>query len=107
MSLKTTYTKFCKSKIVSGTKQVTKLICMSLVASLALTEPAAAQGFADFLNNILNEVLAIRRPIALIALLFVGFAFLFNIVDLRRASWVAIGVIIIFGVTEILDLIIA
>ncbi|MGC3940892.1 TrbC/VirB2 family protein [Roseobacter sp. EG26] len=80
---------------------------IALVLLLGLSGPAAAAGFTDFLNNVVDEFNSARRPLALIAIMLVGCLYMFNVIDMRRTGQVAIGVIVIFAATEILDLITA
>lgn len=80
---------------------------VALVLLLGLADPAAAVGFTDFLNNVVDEFNNARRPLALIAIMVVGCLYMFNVIDMRRTGQVAIGVIVIFAATEILDLITA
>ncbi|WP_298921047.1 TrbC/VirB2 family protein [uncultured Roseobacter sp.] len=80
---------------------------IALVLLLGLSDPAAAAGFTDFLNNVVDEFNSARRPLALIAIMLVGCLYMFNVIDMRRTGQVAIGVIVIFAATEILDLITA
>lgn len=80
------------------------LFIAAVLAGIAT--PAAAAGFTDFFGNILNEFNSVRRPLALIAIIMVGFAWLFNFFDLSRAGKVVAGIIVIFAATEILDMII-
>ncbi|ATG37832.1 Type IV secretion system protein virB2 precursor (plasmid) [Phaeobacter piscinae] len=71
----------------------------------ATAQPAAAAGFTDFLNNILEEFESAKQPIALIALMFIGAGWLFNFVDLRRAAWAIGGVVLIYASSEVLSMI--
>ncbi|MBE9639829.1 MULTISPECIES: TrbC/VirB2 family protein [Roseobacteraceae] len=81
---------------------------ISLALILALVaQPAAAAGFTDFLNNILDEFESAKQPIALIAIMFIGAGWLFNFVDLRRAAWAVGGVVMIFAASEVLTMITA
>ena len=80
---------------------------VALVLLIGFTGPAAAAGFTDFLNNVVDEFNNARRPLALIAIMVVGCLYMFNVIDMRRTGQVAIGVIVIFAATEILDLITA
>lgn len=80
---------------------------VALVLLLGFAGPAAAAGFTDFLNNVVDEFNNARRPLALIAIMVVGCLYMFNVIDMRRTGQVAIGVIVIFAATEILDLITA
>ncbi|MCE6958112.1 TrbC/VirB2 family protein [Cereibacter sphaeroides] len=83
------------------------VISASVALNTALVEPAAAAGFADFLNNIVTEFDAAKQPVALIALMLVGAGWLFNFVDLRRAGWAVAGVVLLYASTEVLTMITA
>lgn len=72
---------------------------------LLTAQPAAAAGFADFLNNILDEFNAVKNPLAVIAIMLTGICFLFNLIDLRRVGYVIIGIIVLFGATEIVSMV--
>ena len=91
-------------KLLNPTR-LKSLLYMAGLIGLASTGPASAQGFADFLNNILEEFNEVRTPIATIALIIVGFAYAFNFVDLRKAAWAVVGIIIMFAATQLLALI--
>ncbi|ASM75096.1 MULTISPECIES: TrbC/VirB2 family protein [Roseobacteraceae] len=78
---------------------------IALVLLLGFSGPAAAAGFTDFLNNVVNEFNSARRPLALIAVMIVGALYMFNVMDMRRTGQVIVGIIIIFAAGEILDLI--
>ncbi|MFV1761487.1 TrbC/VirB2 family protein [Phaeobacter sp. A90a-4k] len=80
-------------------------ICIALVLLFGFAAPAAAQGFTDFLNNVVDEFNNARRPLALIAIMIVGALYMFNVIDMRRTGQVIVGIIVIFAAAEILDLI--
>lgn len=81
-------------------------LSIALVVLITFSGPAAAAGFTDFLNNVVDEFNNARRPLALIAIMIVGCLYMFNVIDMRRTGQVAIGIIVIFAAAEILDLII-
>ena len=81
------------------------LLAFSAVFIIESVAPASAQGFTDFFNNILDEFNNIRRPLALIAIILVGLAFLFQLVDLRKVGYLIVGIITIFSAAEILSLV--
>ncbi|WP_227272013.1 TrbC/VirB2 family protein [Roseobacter weihaiensis] len=81
------------------------MLTFSAVLLIHSAVPASAQGFTDFLNNILDEFNNVRRPLALIAIILVGFAFMFNLIDLRKTGYAIVGIIVIFSAVEILALI--
>uniref|UniRef100_A4X0Q9 Uncharacterized protein n=2 Tax=Cereibacter TaxID=1653176 RepID=A4X0Q9_CERS5 len=83
------------------------VILASVVMATVMAEPAAAAGFTDFLNNIVDEFDAAKQPVALIALMLIGAGWLFNFVDLRRAGWAVAGVVLLYASTEVLSMITA
>lgn len=82
-------------------------LSIALMLLFGFSSPAAAQGFTDFLNNVVDEFNNARRPLALIAIMIVGALYMFNVIDMRRTGQVAVGIITIFAAVEILDLITA
>ncbi|SCZ73525.1 type IV secretion system protein VirB2 [Epibacterium ulvae] len=93
--------------IVAVTNMMRAPLTIALVFLFGFSEPAAAQGFTDFLNNVLAEFNNARRPLALIAIMIVGALYMFNVIDMRRTGQVIVGIIVIFAAVEILDLITA
>ena len=87
-------------------RQLGVSLSLALVLLIGFSGPAAAAGFTDFLNNVVDELNNARRPLALIAIMIFGCLYMFNVIDMRRTGQVAIGVIVIFAAAEILDLII-
>ena len=81
------------------------IFTMAALLVLHSAGPASAQGFGDFLNNILDEFNAIRTPLAIIALMIVGVAYAFNFFDLRKTAYAVIGIIIIFSAAQLVALI--
>lgn len=72
---------------------------------ISLASPAAAAGFTDFFNNILAEFNSVKQPVALIAIMLVGFGWVFNFVDLRRAGWLVGGIVLIYAASDVLSMI--
>jgi type IV secretion system protein VirB2 len=88
--------------------KVNKLRAVAILAALLVLQsaaPASAQGFTDFLTNVLDEFNAVRTPLATIALIIVGIAYAFNFFDLRKTAYAVIGIIIMFAAAQILSLI--
>lgn len=92
----------------SGTPRLLPLLLMAAILSVVLVEPAAAQslgGAESILETIVDALTGnIARLIAVIACIFIGFAFLFGYVDLRTVGYFVVGAIIVFGAREIVDL---
>lgn len=81
---------------------------MSTVFLLALVEPGFAQagGIESVLQNIVNLLTGnVARLLAVIAVIIVGIAWMFGYLDLRKAAFVVLGIGIIFGATEIVNMI--
>lgn len=79
------------------------MLMAALLANFA--SPAAAAGFTDFFNNILTEFNSVKQPISLIAIMLVGFGWVFNFVDLRRAGWLVGGIVLVYAAAEVLGMI--
>lgn len=84
------------------------LALLAVVFSVALVEPAAAQslgGAETIFQNIVDALTGnIARLIAIIAAIIIGFAFLFGFADLRIVGYFIVGCIIIFGASELVDM---
>lgn len=81
---------------------------MAAVLSLTLVEPSFAQagGIESVLQNIVNMLTGnVARLLAIIAVIIVGIAWMFGYLDLRKAAFVVLGIGIIFGATEIVNMI--
>lgn len=92
--------------IKASESRIVSAVGIAAVLLLGSVDPAAAAGFTDFLENVVDEFNRARRPLALIAIMVVGALYMFNVIDMRRTGQVAVGIIVIFAATEILDLII-
>ncbi|UXS43080.1 Type IV secretory pathway AvhB2 protein (plasmid) [Agrobacterium tumefaciens] len=79
---------------------------MATVFSLAMVEPSSAQGIENVLQNIVNMLQGnVARLLAIIAVIIVGIAWMFGYLDLRKAAFVVLGIGIIFGATELVNMI--
>lgn len=94
--------------IFSTAQRYAPLAIMVAIAFMALTEPAAAQALGNVesvLQNIVDALTGnVARLLAIVAIVLVGLAWMFNMVDLRAAGMVVLGIAIIFGAAEIVDL---
>ncbi len=75
-------------------------------ASPALAATGATSNIGTFIQNVIdilnNNVI---RGLAVVAIIITGVSWMFGHVDLRRASTVVVGIIVIFGAATIVDLI--
>lgn len=81
---------------------------MATVFSLVLVEPSFAQagGIESVLQNIVDMLQGnVARLLAIIAVIIVGIAWMFGYLDLRKAAFVVLGIGIIFGATELVNMI--
>ena len=81
---------------------------LAAVFALTLAEPSFAQagGIESVLQNIVNMLTGnVARLLAIIAVIIVGIAWMFGYLDLRKAAFVVLGIGIIFGATEIVNMI--
>ena len=82
------------------------LLCMSLVLSIGLVQPAFAQtaNLEGVLQNIVNMLTGnVARLLATLAVIIVGIAWMFGHLDLRKAAYVVLGVAIVFGASEVVS----
>lgn len=89
-------------------RTILPLALLVAVLSVLFIEPAAAQdlgGAENILQNIVDALTGnIARLIAIIAAIIIGFAFLFGYVDLRVVGYFVVGCIIVFGASELVDM---
>ena len=81
---------------------------MAAALSLTLVEPSFAQtgGIESVLQNIVDMLTGnVARLLAVIAVIIVGIAWMFGYLDLHKAAFVVLGIGIIFGATEIVNMI--
>jgi type IV secretory pathway VirB2 component (pilin) len=82
------------------------LLCIGLVISISLVEPAFAQtaNLEGVLQNIVNMLTGnVARLLATLAVIIVGIAWMFGHLDLRKAAYVVLGVAIVFGASEVVS----
>lgn len=76
--------------------------------SLLMIEPSFAQslhGVETVLQNIQDALTGnIAKIIAVIAVVIVGFAWMFGYADLRKAMYCVLGIAIVFGAPQIVDM---
>ena len=81
------------------------ITCLALTAALGAATPAAAQDVESLLQNVVDLLTGnTARLLAVIAVVVVGILWMFGLFDLRRAGVVVLGVIVVFGAAEIVDL---
>lgn len=86
------------------------LLSIGFVVALGITDPALAQtaNIEGVLQNIVDMLTGnVARLLATLAVIIVGIAWMFGYLDLRKAAYVVLGVAIVFGATEIVDLLTA
>jgi len=80
---------------------------MAAVLCLVVAEPAFAQvaGIEGVLKNIETMLTgAIAKSLATIAVIITGIAWMFGYLDLRKAAYVVLGVAIVFGASQIVNM---
>lgn len=75
------------------------------VFSLGLVEPAAAQNVEGLLQNVLDFFTGnTARLLAVLAVVLLGILAMFGMFDFRRMAIVVMGIVVVFGSAEIVDL---
>lgn len=76
-------------------------------ASLLLVQPAfASANIEGLLQNVVDMLTGnTARLLAVLAVVVVGILWMFGLFDLRRAAIVVLGIIVVFGAAEIVNLI--
>src|SRR3954468_20868453 len=80
---------------------------MAGVLCLVVAEPAFAQvaGIEGVLKNIETMLTgAVAKSLATIAAIITGIAWMFGYLDLRKAAYVVLGVAIVFGASQIVNM---
>ena len=81
---------------------------MAILVSILMIEPAFAQalgGVENVLQNIVDTLTGnVARLIAIVAVIVVGLAWMFNMVDLKAAGMVVLGIAVVFGAAEIVTM---
>ncbi len=91
---------------MSSLRKPSKFLCISLVLSICLVEPAFAQtaNLEGVLQNIVNMLTGnVARLLATLAVIIVGIAWMFGHLDLRKAAYVVLGVAIVIGASEVVS----
>jgi len=78
---------------------------ITLVVTLCAVQPALAQDVEGLLQNVVDMLTGnTSRLLAVIAVVVVGILWMFGLFDLRRAAIVVLGIIVVFGAAEIVDM---
>lgn len=86
-------------------RRMCAIACLALTAAAGVATPAAAQDVESLLQNVVDLLTGnTARLLAVIAVVVVGILWMFGLFDLRRAGVVVLGVIVVFGAAEIVDL---
>lgn len=84
-------------------------LCLSLAGALTLVSvgPAlASTNLEGLLQNVVDMLTGnTARLLAILAVVVVGILWMFGLFDLRRAAIVVLGIIVVFGAAEIVNLI--
>ena len=80
---------------------------ISLATSLILVQPAFASANVEgLLQNVVDMLTGnTARLLAVLAVVVVGILWMFGLFDLRRAAIVVLGIVVVFGAAEIVNLI--
>lgn len=88
-------------------RQTCAAVAIAGAASLILVQPAFAQANVEgLLQNVVDMLTGnTARLLAVLAVVVVGILWMFGLFDLRRAAIVVLGIIVVFGAAEIVNLI--
>lgn len=80
---------------------------IALASSLILVQPALASANVEgLLQNVVDMLTGnTARLLAVLAVVVVGILWMFGLFDLRRAAIVVLGIVVVFGAAEIVNLI--
>jgi type IV secretion system protein VirB2 len=80
---------------------------IALAASLMIVQPAlASANIEGLLQNVVDLLTGnTARLLAVLAVVIVGILWMFGLFDLRRAAIVVLGIVVVFGAAEIVNLI--
>ena len=83
------------------------VIAIAGAASLLLVQPALASANVEgLLQNVVDMLTGnTARLLAVLAVVVVGILWMFGLFDLRRAAIVVLGIVVVFGAAEIVNLI--
>jgi len=77
----------------------------TVVFTLGVVEPALAQNVEGLLQNVLDLLTGnTARLLAVIAVVLLGIACMFGLFDWRRIAIVVVGIVVVFGAAEIVNL---
>jgi len=86
-------------------RPVLATVCIGAVLAFGLAQPAFAQNIEGLLQNVVDLLTGnTARLLAIIAVVVVGVLWMFGLFDLRRAGVVVLGIIVVFGAAELVDL---
>lgn len=96
--------------MTARTSAARRLCTVALIAgasSLLLAQPAlASANIEGLLQNVVDMLTGnTARLLAVLAVVVVGILWMFGLFDLRRAAIVVLGIIVVFGAAEIVNLI--
>ncbi len=89
------------------TRRLGAAAAIAVVASLGLVQPAFASANVEgLLQNVVDMLTGnTARLLAVLAVVVVGILWMFGLFDLRRAAIVVLGIVVVFGAAEIVNLI--
>lgn len=96
--------------MIRQSSRTQRLFAAALIAgasSLLLVQPAfASANIEGLLQNVVDMLTgSTARLLAVLAVVVVGILWMFGLFDLRRAAIVVLGIIVVFGAAEIVNLI--
>lgn len=82
-------------------------VCIALAATCLSAQPALASANVEgLLQNVVDMLTGnTARLLAVLAVVIVGILWMFGLFDLRRAAIVVLGIVVVFGAAEIVNLI--
>nr|WP_314121553.1 TrbC/VirB2 family protein [uncultured Brevundimonas sp.] len=88
-------------------RQSGAVLCIALAASVMTTQPALASANVEgLLQNVVDMLTGnTARLLAVLAVVVVGILWMFGLFDLGRAAIVVLGIVVVFGAAEIVNLI--
>ncbi|MNK14003.1 Type IV secretion system protein virB2 precursor [compost metagenome] len=91
----------------SRTRRLCAAALIAGASSLMLVQPAlASANIEGLLQNVVDMLTGnTARLLAVLAVVVVGILWMFGLFDLRRAAIVVLGIIVVFGAAEIVNLI--
>ena len=82
-------------------------LCIAFAAAALSAQPAFASANVEgLLQNVVDMLTGnTARLLAILAVVVVGILWMFGLFDLRRAAIVVLGIVVVFGAAEIVNLI--